>query len=564
MGAQQDGHRCRRRGPCQRREPASVDGIGEQQVGAEPVLGARPGALVDAQAMRQEHSGVEDGAVGETRRRWTRGRPGPALSSSRPSTDRGGRAVAGAEALQAALLDQERTRQRVRRSSQRSVPALERPDTSSSRRGSAASARSASRRGIGDGASRGGAGPRAPGRSWPRAPGRGACRGRGPDGRRPRSSRTSTPATSSSQRGNALSDGSGGRSQQHARIRHGAHIRGVPVVGQCAPVRAPAARTRRSASRRRSSGTAPPPSTTTPRRGRSSATMPASRSPNDDRAGFVGSRRDHDHAPAPARLNSSTWRLTTTLACRSQQGGQRRLAVARRLVEDDDERPGHGRHRPTTEDTTTEQRVRAYLGLGANLGDAPPTLARAVRALDALPGSRLVGVSRLYATRPVGVADQPEFHNAVVGLDVLDAHDPEGRRAVVARRRSRRSSARSDASSVLAGVPGSWTWTCWSSGVTGCAANARPRPAARTRRGPACSGWRCPTRPRRSARSCSRRWPTWSRASCRRAGASRSRQRSRRAREAEGWDAVRVVAAWDADLGAWRPVRSVDTRDSRR
>ena len=55
------------------------------------------------------------------------------------------------------------------------------------------------------------------------------------------------------------------------------------------------------------------------------------------------------------------------------------------------------------------------------------TLARAVRALDVLPGSRLAGVSRLYATRPVGVLDQPDFHNAVVGLDVLLTGDAEAR-----------------------------------------------------------------------------------------------------------------------------------------
>ena len=46
------------------------------------------------------------------------------------------------------------------------------------------------------------------------------------------------------------------------------------------------------------------------------------------------------------------------------------------------------------------------------------TLAEAVRALAALPGARLRGVSRLYATEPVGVTDQPEFRNAVVALDV--------------------------------------------------------------------------------------------------------------------------------------------------
>ena len=63
-------------------------------------------------------------------------------------------------------------------------------------------------------------------------------------------------------------------------------------------------------------------------------------------------------------------------------------------------------------------RVRAYIGLGANVGEADETLAAAVHALAALPDVRLRGVSRLYATRPVGVVDQPEFRNAVVALDV--------------------------------------------------------------------------------------------------------------------------------------------------
>jgi len=63
-------------------------------------------------------------------------------------------------------------------------------------------------------------------------------------------------------------------------------------------------------------------------------------------------------------------------------------------------------------------RVRAYVGLGANVGDARRTLAAAVAALAALPGARLRGVSRLYRTRPVGVTDQPDFLNAAVALDV--------------------------------------------------------------------------------------------------------------------------------------------------
>jgi 2-amino-4-hydroxy-6-hydroxymethyldihydropteridine diphosphokinase len=70
------------------------------------------------------------------------------------------------------------------------------------------------------------------------------------------------------------------------------------------------------------------------------------------------------------------------------------------------------------------RRVRAYIGLGANVGDAEATLGAAVRALAALPGTRLIGVSRLYATKPVGVVDQPEFRNAVVALDVPAGADP--------------------------------------------------------------------------------------------------------------------------------------------
>jgi 2-amino-4-hydroxy-6-hydroxymethyldihydropteridine diphosphokinase len=67
--------------------------------------------------------------------------------------------------------------------------------------------------------------------------------------------------------------------------------------------------------------------------------------------------------------------------------------------------------------------VRAYVGLGSNLGDAAGTLAAAVAALGALPGVRIRGVSDLYATAPVGVLDQPEFRNAVVALDVPSGPD---------------------------------------------------------------------------------------------------------------------------------------------
>ncbi len=51
------------------------------------------------------------------------------------------------------------------------------------------------------------------------------------------------------------------------------------------------------------------------------------------------------------------------------------------------------------------------LGLGANLGDAADNLRRAVNLLRA-KGLEFVALSSLYATRPWGVLDQPDFLNA--------------------------------------------------------------------------------------------------------------------------------------------------------
>lgn len=59
--------------------------------------------------------------------------------------------------------------------------------------------------------------------------------------------------------------------------------------------------------------------------------------------------------------------------------------------------------------------ARAYIGLGANLGDREQTLRAAVRALG--EAGEVVAVSSLYETAPVGYLDQPPFLNAVVGLD---------------------------------------------------------------------------------------------------------------------------------------------------
>jgi len=57
----------------------------------------------------------------------------------------------------------------------------------------------------------------------------------------------------------------------------------------------------------------------------------------------------------------------------------------------------------------------AYIGLGANLGPARETLRRALNELGRL--GRVAGVSRLWRSEPMYVADQPPFLNAVATLE---------------------------------------------------------------------------------------------------------------------------------------------------
>lgn len=60
---------------------------------------------------------------------------------------------------------------------------------------------------------------------------------------------------------------------------------------------------------------------------------------------------------------------------------------------------------------------RAYIALGANLGDARGTFEAAFEALDEMPATRLVARSSLYRTAPIGVSGQPDYINAVAALD---------------------------------------------------------------------------------------------------------------------------------------------------
>jgi 2-amino-4-hydroxy-6-hydroxymethyldihydropteridine diphosphokinase len=57
---------------------------------------------------------------------------------------------------------------------------------------------------------------------------------------------------------------------------------------------------------------------------------------------------------------------------------------------------------------------RAYIALGANLGNPVATINDAIDALVALRGCVFVAMSSLYRTAPVGLRRQPDFINAVV------------------------------------------------------------------------------------------------------------------------------------------------------
>ena len=61
--------------------------------------------------------------------------------------------------------------------------------------------------------------------------------------------------------------------------------------------------------------------------------------------------------------------------------------------------------------------TRAYVALGANLGDRERTLREAVAALAAEGGIEVVAVSTLRETEPVGVGEQPRFLNGAAAVE---------------------------------------------------------------------------------------------------------------------------------------------------
>jgi 2-amino-4-hydroxy-6-hydroxymethyldihydropteridine diphosphokinase len=60
---------------------------------------------------------------------------------------------------------------------------------------------------------------------------------------------------------------------------------------------------------------------------------------------------------------------------------------------------------------------RAYVGLGANIGNPQATIHRAVELLSQTPQVTLVALSTLRETEPVGFVDQPRFLNGAAAID---------------------------------------------------------------------------------------------------------------------------------------------------
>jgi 2-amino-4-hydroxy-6-hydroxymethyldihydropteridine diphosphokinase len=61
--------------------------------------------------------------------------------------------------------------------------------------------------------------------------------------------------------------------------------------------------------------------------------------------------------------------------------------------------------------------ARAYIGLGANLGNREDTLRLALVRLAAVPGIDVLRVSSVRETDPVGPVEQPRFLNAAAALE---------------------------------------------------------------------------------------------------------------------------------------------------
>ncbi|HYE36604.1 2-amino-4-hydroxy-6-hydroxymethyldihydropteridine diphosphokinase [Methylocaldum sp.] len=62
-------------------------------------------------------------------------------------------------------------------------------------------------------------------------------------------------------------------------------------------------------------------------------------------------------------------------------------------------------------------KVAAYIGLGANLGDPIEAIKSARLAINNVAGIRELAFSSLYRSTPLGPADQPDYVNAVMSVE---------------------------------------------------------------------------------------------------------------------------------------------------
>lgn len=60
---------------------------------------------------------------------------------------------------------------------------------------------------------------------------------------------------------------------------------------------------------------------------------------------------------------------------------------------------------------------QAYIALGSNLGDREGLLRQAVKGLRQQPGVRVLRISGIYETDPVGYTDQPAFLNMAMAVE---------------------------------------------------------------------------------------------------------------------------------------------------
>jgi 2-amino-4-hydroxy-6-hydroxymethyldihydropteridine diphosphokinase len=71
-----------------------------------------------------------------------------------------------------------------------------------------------------------------------------------------------------------------------------------------------------------------------------------------------------------------------------------------------------------------QSRLRAFIGLGSNLGDRVQMLCAARAALDADVATQVLAASHVYETDPVGPGEQARYLNAALAVET--SRDPRG------------------------------------------------------------------------------------------------------------------------------------------